>query len=931
MNRLLSALIILATALQALSGQVASAEAATPIRDIYGKIAGTVVDAATGESLPGANVVIVGTSQGAVTDADGNFIILRVRPGTYSVRAQFIGFTAQVITGVKVRVDQTTRLSYSIREEIIEGEEIVITAERGVVQMDRTTTTAVVDAEQLEALPVNSISDAINLQAGVVDGRFRGGRSGEVAYLVNGVPINNVFNGQAAFEVEQNMVSSLEVISGVFNAEYGQAQSGVVNIVTKEVSPKWSAEFLGYVGTISSSRRVDFMTRTTGPGLNLHASDFRTDSFKLSDTKDFRNLSDVQLSLGGPLIKDKLGIQVTGRVLDDKGNLAGRRLFAPSDSSTGLNSGRDPSTWNIQSTGDGKFVPYGRSTRYSLNGTLMAKLSRTARLEYNLFLQDGDFLNYGHNTKYVPQGSNTGYFGSQTHILSLRYTLGTNSFGSVSYSYLRDKFDSYLHDCTVSNDLGRLNCKDGGVYEWPQKRSLNGQNAFVVGGNDLFTNDELTETHTIVADFSSQIGLTHLVKTGILVRLHSLDNRSFGIERSARTNNEPRVSPDVFADNRLGARPKEFSAYVQDKMEFTGLIVNAGVRFDYFDADYLIPTDWRQAEKSEIVDPTNKTQLISNRTKAPVKTQISPRLGIAFPISATGVMRFSAGLFFQIPQLSLLYTNPEYEVNPASSSNQFGNPALSPERTLAFEVGLQQGLTPDIGLELTIFSKDVRNLTGQEVLRTPTGDFAIRWINRDYGTIRGLTFSLFDRPGGLISWTVDYTLQFAEGTSSDPGEAFGRQQSGLEEILSLVRLNWDRRHVLNSSVTISPGKGFSVTLLNRFRSGTPYTTLRNFVRSTLTNNADRPLQYWSDLRAYFTPPFIDANFQIFVQVQNLFDNDIKNQVYADTGRIDESLDKELFRNTGAQIGGLNTLDEFFAHPEWFGAPRKISLGLSLKY
>ena len=222
-------------------------------------------------------------------------------------------------------------------------------------------------------------------------------------------------------------------------------------------------------------------------------------------------------------------------------------------------------------------------------------------------------------------------------------------------------------------------------------------------------------------------------------------------------------------------------------------------------------------------------------------------------------------------------------------------------------------------------------MTGQEVLRTPTGDFAIRWINRDYGTIRGMTFSLFDRPGGMLSWTLDYTLQFAEGTSSDPGQAFGRQQSGLEEILSLVRLNWDRRHVVNNTVTIEPFKNFNFTLVNYLRSGEPYTTTRSFVRSTLENNANRPIQFWSDLRAYYKPSFIDRDFQIFLQIQNLFDNEVKYAVYSSTGRVDEDLQKELFRNTGAQVGGLNSLDEFYARPEWVSAPRKISLGLNLKF
>ncbi|MDE2995820.1 MAG: TonB-dependent receptor [Bacteroidota bacterium] len=621
---------------------------------IYGKIAGTVIDALTGDPLPGVNVFIEGTTQGTATDLNGEYIILRVRPGSYDVRASFIGFASQVVQGVKVEVDQTTRVNFRLSEEVLEGEEIVVTAERGIVQMDRTTTTAVVDSEQLQALPVTNIGDAINLQAGVVDGRFRGGRSGEVAYLVNGVPINNAFNNQAAFEVEQNMVSSLQVISGVFNAEFGQAQSGVVNIVTKDVPDAWSASVLSYAGAIVSNRKLEFIDRLGGPGAQLAYGDFQPSDVGYSDAADFRNSTDVQLSLGGPLLQGRRGGQMTGRILHEKGNLLGRDLFAPSDSSTGLTNTSDTNLWQIESTGSGDFVHMGTNERLSLNTTLTAKVRNASRLEYNLFLQDGEFLPYSHGAKYVPNGINRGYFSSQTHILSYRYTIGTRSFGNVSYSYLRDKYDSYLYDCDIVGELKTLDCSGDGIYQWAQKRNLNGQNSFDVGGNDLYTEDQLTETHTVVADFSSQVNNVHLMKAGFLARFHSLDNRSFGIERSARTGNIPSVSPDQFSDNVLQATPSEMALYIQDKMEFKGLIVNAGLRFDLFDPDYLIPIDWRQAEAEEIINPDNQSEMISNRKEAPVKTQLSPRLGIAFPISATGVMRFSAGLFFQTPQLSLL-------------------------------------------------------------------------------------------------------------------------------------------------------------------------------------------------------------------------------------------------------------------------------------
>jgi len=885
-----------------------------------GKIAGRVIHMEEGFGIPGVNVAITGTTTGGVTDADGYYYILNLKPGTYSVQASFVGFATVITENVRVVQDQTTTINFELSESAIAGEEVVVIAERPIVEMDRTTTTAVIDAEQLEVLPVTNVADAINLQAGIVDGHFRGGRQGEVTYLVNGVPITNAFSKSAAFDIEQNMVSSLEVISGIFNAEYGQATSGVVNIVTKDVPDSWTGSMLAYAGAITSTRSLEFIGRTSGAGQSLPADAFRPDTVSFAKAADLPNLTDVQASLGGPILRDRLGVQATIRYLQDNSHFVGRNLFLPSDSSQNLNTGLPREAWVVSSSGDGDFVPRNRTERISLNATVGYSIATGLTLDYNAFVQLGDFQPYNHNLKYVPTGINTIHFLNQTHILGLRYAPGSRSFANLSYSYLHDKTDVRLFDTPyderyVSSDYG----------------NLQGANAFSVGGNDLYSSDQLTATHTIVGDYSRQMSRIHLMKVGIQARIHRLDNRDYGIERSFRTGNLPQPSPDQFNDNTLRTRPLELSAYVQDKMEFTGLIVNAGLRFDYFDPDYQVPLDWGQGELEEIPDPDNPGSTRSNREEAAIDTQLSPRLGVAFPISETGVMRFSAGMFFQIPSFSLLYTNPEYEVNPASLSNSFGNPGLDPERTLAFEVGLQQGLTRRIGMELTIFSKDVRNLTGQEISRTPQGDFVIRWINRDYGTIRGFTFSLFQRPGGPISWTLDYTLQFAEGTSSSPGEAFGREQAGLEPILSLVRLDWDRRHVLNNTLTLTPLAGLTVTFINRLRSGTPYTTVREFIRSIRKNNATKPVLFDSDVRIYYRPPLFSFDLQLFLQVQNLFDTVQEVGVYEDTGRANESVTLELFRRTGARVGGLNSLDEFFYRQENFGAPRKLSLGLQYRF
>jgi len=328
-----------------------------------GKIAGKVTDN-NGEALVGVQVFIEGTTKGTTTDVDGKYSLVNLDPGEYTVVFTYIGFATIKVEKVEVLVDKTTTIDTEMSEEVIEGEEIVVTAERPIVEKDRTTTTSYVSAAQLEDLPLVSINDAINQQAGVVDGHFRGGRTGEVSYLVNGVPINNAFNNGASFDVEQNMVSSLEVISGVFNAEYGQAMSGVVNIVTKGVSREWSGNFLGYAGRIVSNRKLDFVTRNTESNIFLSRDDFVNEKYTYSEVAPSVGDQDYQVSIGGPIIKDKLGIQSTLRYVTFEGHLIGRDLFRPSDvQSASLRSSADPTTWLLMSSGNGNFESLNRQKK----------------------------------------------------------------------------------------------------------------------------------------------------------------------------------------------------------------------------------------------------------------------------------------------------------------------------------------------------------------------------------------------------------------------------------------------------------------------------------------------------------------------------------------------------------------------------------------
>ncbi len=902
-----------------------------------GKISGNVIDD-FGAPLPGVQVVIEGTQRGTVTAADGFYQIVSVDPGTYALNFRFIGFADLTVTGVQVVPDQTTTIDATMREEVVQGEEVVVVAQRPIVQKDRTTTTAYVDEEQIEALPVTSLSEIINLQAGVVDGHFRGGRTNEVSYVVNGVPINNPYTNTAGFEIEQNMVSSLEVITGVFNAEYGQATSGVVNIETKGAPSKWSGSALVFARALASGRKMDFLDRTAPAGSALAYSDFETKSYSFMDLAGGPTRTEANVSLGGPLYRNRLGINVNARYIDDQGYFFGRDLFKPGDYSAfiinrpprGYADPENPQAdYIIESTGSGDFVSMASSKRLSLNTAVALDVSSRLKLDYNLFLQDNEWLGFSHARKYAPDGRNKNYSNNMTHIAGLRYVATPTTFVDISYAYQQDDYESYLYQDPLDARLVP------GTFD-----SQTGQYAFMIGGNERYQAANTTSSHSIVASVSSQLNRIHQVKTGVQARFYSLDNDAFPIEHTVSDIDAVTSRPLAWVTsipavgdwrrNTLNVSPREFSAYIQDKIELQHLIINAGLRFDRFDARYDVPLNWSNPEPLYLPSLDVVGDSVYNRTPAKAKYQLSPRIGVAFPISANGVIRFSYGMFFQVPNYQDIFSNPNYIINRASSTTGLGNPDIEPQSTSTFEVGLQQGLTDALGVELTLYSRDVRELLYNEIEQTTTGDFIVRSVNKNYGTVRGFTLAFFQRQAGPLAWTLDYTLQFADGSFALSGDQFLRVRRGLDETYSLARLTWDRRHVANATITLSPNKDLRATLINRFQTGQPYTSVRSSVMSNIPNNVDSPAYFTSDLRVYYKPFFIPFDgAQLFLQVDNIFDTQVQQAVYADSGTATETPTMERVRDTPIQ--GLNTIDEYFWQQGFFGSPRQIALGLNFRF
>jgi outer membrane cobalamin receptor len=858
-----------------------------------GKIAGRVTDAATGEPLPGVNVAIVGTTQGATTDPDGYYSILNVKPGTYAVRASFIGFASMTVEEVRVMIDKTTTVDFVLREEVVEGEEVVVTAERSLVQRDLTSTVAAVSAERLQDLPVLNFSDVVNLQAGVVDGHFRGGRIGEVAYLVDGIPINDVYDQTFAYQVENNAIQEVEVISGTFNAEYGQAQSGVVNIVTKDGGADYEGTFSAYLG--------DYLTTAT----DLYP---RPNDFSPLGTYE------VQGTLSGPVpgLGTRLTFFASGRFVENDGYLYGRRVVQPvyegqEEGQIVPIDGRDVF---VPALGDSALVPMGWGQQATGQLKLTARLFGNNKLSVGLLGQRDEGQDYDHLFRYNPEGMPTTYGDSWSVTGTYTHVLGERSFLDLKGAYFVNAVDAHVYEDPLDPRYPR----DDAL------RVLGGNFSFYRGGarNDYFQRE--TQSAVGRLDFTSQVTRRHQVKAGAELRRHRLFVDQFEVKNNPSTGFAPSIPEAGTPEHvRYTERPVEGSAYVQDKMEFDYLVVNAGVRFDYFDAN------------GEVLEDFGRPQTSARRESEP-KWQVSPRVGLAYPLSDRGVLHVSYGHFFQMPPFTYLFTNPDYIYDPEDGLGRaFGYADLEPQQTVAYEVGLQQAFSDLVGVELTAYYKDIRNLLGTRIEVIQPGfdePFPLekygRFINRDYGQVKGFIVAFERRMAGGFALDVDYTFQIAQGNASDPRSVLLDEQSGNEPEKQLVPLNWDRRHQLNLSLTVGRPGSWVGTVIGRVGSGLPYTPSRADERIGLENSARRPWSSTFDLYASKQLRLAGVGASLFARVFNVFDTDNEVNIYTDTGRAFPNL-----QYYPGEPQGLNTKEEYLQRPDFYSAPRQVTVGLAL--
>lgn len=933
-----------------------------------GKIAGRATDQATGEGLPGANVVLVGTSTGAVTDMDGYYTIINVPPGDYAIAISLMGYAKLTITGVKVNIDRTNTQNVKLTSEVIEGKSVTIVAERPIMERDLTSTASYTDAETIQDLPVTNVTEVIKLQAGVVTGaggemHFRGGREREVAYMIDGVSVSSAYtqSGGMNVSVENSMVKELQVISGTFNAEYGSAQSGIVNIVTKDPEDKLHGTVQLYSGDYASGK---------------------TDVYIGVDHFNPIAESDMQATLNGPIIKNKLRFLVTTRYNNNENLYWYDRRFKSSDgwiinaykrwynehyASEIAQTGEIHIPDSLR-TGDGKLGPLSKGYGITFSGKLIYTPSSNLSLSYSLFTSASQSQGGSLSRRYAPDETATSWGRADNHFINLRHMLRPNLFYHLNLSYQHNySWGYYRKDNKVANFPG-----DEGIQ--PITTTSNG---FYLGTTDggTYSKDgkNYTKIYTANGNINWQADRHNFIKMGFEIKQHEYNTYSYSLIETEEWQKYkyttairgadlswndylsqmigywknwdqdygttkyrfPRVD-EVTRYRDYTIRPLEAAAYIQDKLEMGEIVLNAGVRLDMF-----------KPNEKFIINERIESYLLGsegNLTEAKTQYQLSPRLGFSFPISEKGAFHVAYGHFFQMPSFSTMYSEPLRVLTSLQLQGQLlGNCTLKPERTIAYEVGLQQGLTFDVAADLTLFYKDFRNQLGIEYLTTVDAIGYSRYVNRDYGNVKGFTLALEKKRTGIFSGGIDYTFQYAEGSASDPtflrlvqvSSRLGGDPVQFVE-RQIVPLDWDQRHTINLTAIFSVPSNWSASIIGTLGSGLPYTP--SSVGEALFpdiefNNAARKPMYWNvDFKAKKQFKFRSHTLGIFCNIDNLFDQLNQRYVYATSGLANvNAMLPELreIRDVKLAQEGIFTPHEIDNKPQYYSSPRHVQVGMEV--
>lgn len=820
---------------------------------------------------------------GTASDQDGNYFILNIPPGTYTIRFQMIGYKASIHENVQVVSDFTTRINVQMEPVALDAaEEVIVVATRPLIQRDATATIRVVQADDIIAMPVDNINDVLATQAGFTtdesgDLHVRGGRSKEILYMIDGVIVKDPMEGDFSGSVNQNAIQEMTVISGTFNAEYGQAMSSVVNIVTKE----GGSDFHGRVEYTSDQINA-YQYHEAGAFAYLDDVYEKADSgfvyVDILDTLDhyYQNAPD---GFYPDTFIPLLNVPISGQL---SLNLGGP-LFGSTTYYFSSLFGREKSP--LAHGGE-----INQDVHLKLSNRFTSKLKLTGDIQSSSKL----YQRYSHPWKYLPQNNSHTFKSNDRLSLSLTHTLSEALF-----------YNLHLSTQTVATRRGVRNL---GLDEYSQPIT-NESVYFYKSGNQGTYVDNESNTQTLNWNLTFNANNNHLLKTGLTASLHYLD---------IFTAEEPWQGGTNFYDDTTFT-PSELSFYIQDKIEFDYLIFNLGLRYDRINPQIGM---WEDISRFAVWDSVAQSWVPAPVVDAPAEAKWSPRIGLAYPVTENTVFHFSYGHFFQSPDFNSMTYNSTKDIT--TSLPLVGNAGVKPQKTVAFEVGIKQALSDITRLSATVWSKDIRDLLSTQQYRIISIP-AVVYTNSDYASVKGVDISVDRQFGGFFSANLSYTLSVAKGNNSSPQGGYFSAYTNEEIPHKEYYLSFDQRHDLAANLLIRTGKirgpfsNINANLLVNVASGLPYTPYVDPTIRVDVNSARKPWTYSLDLRVKKMVEVGNLKPSIFLEVMNMTDHDNILVVNSRTGKpFDQGLS-----------GLVSSGNDSNLNPAKLGPGRTIKMGFSV--
>ncbi len=914
-----------------------------------GSISGRILNVKTNEGLIGVNVMVKGTYYGAATDLDGHYFIAGVSPGTYDVEASIIGFKVLLQTGINVESAATTDLNFNMEETVLAfGEEIVVLGSKPLFDVDETASVARVTSTDIANKVVSSVSDILAEQIGVTtqdnEIHIRGGRIDESLFVVDGQVVKDPLSGYSGnLFVNPEAIENLEIVTGGYNAEYGQAMSGVVNIKLKE-------------------------GRNTFEGALKYASD----NWGLKQNTIQHLATDrLELNLGGPdpimeLLLPKLGVNLPGTFLIFingygkmyDGNLPTASRLYPHRywSIPGLSTEAQD---NLLSS----LAPRENNDwhgLYKLTWSLSAKQKLSLSYDLSLNINQGFFMPRAFSSTYYPYAyqnilDNYNTITRETRLYNLNWThtLNTQSFYELTLGRFLTLEHSAVQDLHWSEYKERLDLEPINYTVVDQDGNITTSygDEFYDTGFAPEWYDVSSDNYRIDFDWTYLTRDRHKIKTGLentFTQIQVIDiNEPWAGTTGLGANYDMYTASTIFG-----------AFYIQDRITFAGMTLNLGMRYDYwFPGKYV---------ENAINDPNTVIITDAARHKFHKETfglfgyrgkgRFSPRFGISHPITDNDVLYFYYGHFSQLPTFQYVYAKLH---SIAQSTYQvFGNPNLNPKTTVQYELGIKHRFSADQVLEMKAYWKDMFDYETSQTITPSNPKYAHlnfnMYFNADYARARGIEMILKSRVSKR--WYVDLNFNYSivTGKSSSPVDNLLVQAGALrEKPLDENYMSWDRPVQFFSNIYYTHPADWGAALRIEFGSGRRYTRsifgtseyvdgiryvdgVPYYVGSRDDNN---PYAYISetdskffglknikgysmvDLKLHKSFALINMRYKVYLEIENVLDEHIPRRINPYTGRgynPNEIIPYSMISRPNPNVD-----------PSRNGKPRTVELGLQI--